>query len=311
MQLFQKLKTSSLIHNITKYIIVCVLACLLATSLACYFIVWPQLRETSIDKAQNTTTEICQQIDNYITTLSNTSLFIADSNELKNAFDNYKKDDSNQNYQRICLVLHDLCAKMPNIRSVFVTTEAGTSFNTITNIQDMDYASADELASTSSPARFSPIYLLDSSTETYSLCYLYRRSIQNVPCLFFFFYKVNSIINTTTTLSQNVFDSYALYDSSKIFYIVNEDNFPADYLQTIEDSNYPAIQSQNSGYYFTDSTNNYSWHFTAYASTKTLTATVINIFVLVLLFSVVFSITILFLVIKVISHFIAPLNGLS
>lgn len=312
MGFFKNITSSKLIRHITLHMIIIELLCILATSFACYFVLWPRLKDTAINSTVNTTDEICSQIDNYITNLTDASLFIADSNELKNALSAYHHKKTSQNYNLVCLALNSLCSKMSNIRSTIVTTDDGNSFNSITNITAKDQQIVELFQDSSFKSSFSGIYTLDTQPETYALCYMYRRPIQNVTYNFYFFYKVNSIINTATRLSAGYFDCFALYEIPEtIFYSQNMHDPFNEYIKSSENSAYTDVIAQDGGYYFTHAANSYNWCFTAYASNSTINAPVIQIFFLVLLFGIIFSTAALSLTIITISRFIAPLNQLN
>lgn len=306
MHLMSTIRSSAVLKKILRQILLVCLITLAVILCICGFILWPRLKEDSTETAQSSQREIASQISDYVTAIDSIASYICTSSTLSDALAAYYEDPGYTQLSAVNLTLHELCSNMDNLRSVIVVDEDDEYFTSLINIKeaDMEYYEAQSIENIK---KYSPIYALGTDPENYGLCHTTQAKINGTQYTFYFFYKMDSALDSCASLASGIFDGYAIASASMdILYLSDEDlSIPVDELSAGE------VYTTAGGFYFVQSVSDLNWYLISYSSRSTFSANMRSIFSMVILFFVIFVLLIFLLLTPAVAHVVAPIYELN
>lgn len=140
------------------------------------------------------------------------------------------------------------------------------------------------------------------------MCHTVETYVGRTKYTWYFFYKVNSIINTCDSLSYGVFDNYIFTRADNtLVYQSTSENVP----DHAESSFSNKVYHDKTGYYFKDTLSPLNWYIISYSSNATFYSSIYDIFSMVIILSIIFFFLVLIMVIPIVAHRLHPIQELN
>lgn len=283
-----------------------------------YFLFIPKMEKEAIDSADNTNTEVVQQINTLVSFVQdyteNLALSVAQNQEILRYF----TSPAEQNRNIASLHLNNLISYEGTVRCVMISDGEVPVLDSLNKIAEADRELLksdwyENLKETQFGRGISRVYEVEiNNARHYTAAYMKNFYHSNKKYTYVVFINLDDLIRNFKILVEKNLDYAAIADSEKnIFYMTGDEKWKESAEETAALDKRSAIEDQKGGIRFVKTSLNGKWRVISYVADRTIFLSfsfyVIGIMIVLFLFTLIT----LFVLSKAIGNIIKPLGWLT